>query len=221
MKNIILVEGKDNFFIQRLIQGIVVKPMGGLNNLTMELNILKNSFPKTPYEKLGIILDQDIVTKSERLIFVNKCLQDVFGIQSSENDKVTPNIQLSDTQIFSTIEIQEIPLQIACYFVNVNGVGELETLLRLIKTQLSPYSDCLQEWQNCLTEKVSQKEFDKLWVHYYIKHDTATRKERKQADQLTFENSLKKNPPIWDFNSPILDELKGFLALFEIEHITK
>lgn len=214
MRNIILVEGKDNFFIQRLIQGVVVKPMGGLNNLTMELNILKNSFPKTPYEKLGIILDQDIVTKSERLIFVNKCLQDVFGIQLSEDDKVIPNIQLYDTEIFSTIEIQEIPLQIACYFLNVNGQGELETLLRLIKTQPSPYSDCLQEWQNCLTEKVSQKEFDKLWVHYYIKHDTATRRERKQADQLTFENSLQKNPSIWDFDSHYLDELKGFLSLF-------
>ena len=217
MKNIILVEGKDNFFIQRLIQGVVVKPMGGLNNLTMELNILKNSFPKTPYEKLGIILDQDIVTKSERLTFVNKCLQDVFGIQSLEDDKVIPNIQLSDTEIFSTIEIQEIPLQIACYFINVGGQGELETLLRLIKTQPSNYADCLQQWQNCLTKfkkEVSQKEFDKLWVHYYIKHDTATRKERKQADQLIFENSLQKNPPIWDFDSPVLDELKGFLDLF-------
>jgi len=216
MKNIILVEGKDDFFIQRLIQGVVVKPMGGLNNLPMELNIIKNSLPKPPtsYEKLGIILDQDTVTKSERLTFVNQCLKDVFGIQSSEDDKVIPNIQLFDTEIFSTIEIQEIPLQIACYFVNVNGQGELETLLRLIKTQPSPYSDCLQEWQNCLSEKVSQKEFDKLWVHYYLKYDVATNKESKSGDKL-FERSFEQNPPIWDLDSPYLDELKGFLALFD------
>jgi hypothetical protein len=212
MKNIILVEGKDDkSFIEYLIKGVEVKPfsvdvLGGLSkdSLTKRLDSLKSSFLKTPFEKLGIIIDQDSLTTGERLAFVNECLQGNF------------NVQLSDNQIFTNLEIDGIPLQIACYFVNVNGKGELESLLTRIKTIASPYADCLQQWQNCLTEKVSQKEFDKLWVHYYLKYDTATHQERQQAGTYcTLEYSLKAKIHIWDFDSPILNELKGFLALFD------
>jgi hypothetical protein len=137
------------------------------------------------------------------LAFVNECLQGNF------------NIQLTDNQIFANLEIDGIPLHIACYFVNVKGKGELESLLTRIKTIASPYADCLQQWQNCLSEKVSQKEFDKLWVHYYLKYDTATHQERQQAGKYcTLEYSLQEKTHIWDFDSPVLDKLKGFLALF-------
>lgn len=212
MKNIILVEGKDDkSFIEYLIQGVEVKPfsvdvLGGLSKdaLTKRLDSLKSSFLKTPFEKLGIIIDQDSFTTEERLAFVNECLQGNF------------NIQLTDNQIFVNLEIDGIPLQIACYFVNVDGKGELESLLTRIKTIDSPYADCLQQWQNCLSEKVSQKEFDKLWVHYYLKYDTATPQERQQAGKYcTLEYSLKAKTQIWNFDSLILDELKGFLALFD------
>ena len=107
-------------------------------------------------------------------------------------------------------------MQIACYFVNVDGKGELESLLTRIKTIDSPYDDCLQQWQNCLSEKVNQKEFEKLWVHYYLKYDTATHQERQQAGKYcTLEYSLQEKNHIWNFNSPILDELRRFLALFD------
>lgn len=212
MKNIILVEGKDGkSFIEYLIQGVEVKPfsvdvLGGLSKdaLTKRLDSLKTGFLKNPFEKLGIIIDQDSFTTEERLAFVNECLQGNF------------DVQLSDNQIFANLEIDEIPLQIACYFVNVNGKGELESLLTRIKTKSSPYADCLQQWQNCLTEKVSQKEFDKLWVHYYLKYDTATHQDRQQVSKYcTLEYSLQEKTSIWDFDSPVLDELKGFLGLFD------
>lgn len=211
MKNIILVEGKDDkAFIEYLIQGVEVKPfsvdvLGGLSKdaLTKRLDSLKTGFLKNPFEKLGIIIDQDSFTTEERLAFVNECLQENF------------NIQLSNNQTFANFEIDGIPFQIACYFVNVNGKGELESLLTRIKTKSSPYADCLQQWQNCLSEKVSQKEFDKLWVHYYLKYDTASHQERQQAGKYcTLEYSLQAKTSIWNFDSPILDELKGFLALF-------
>lgn len=212
MKNIILVEGKDDkAFIEYLIRGVDVKEfsvdtLGGLNKdaLTRRLASLKTSFLKNPFEKLGIIIDQDSFTKEERLAFVNECLQESF------------DIQLSDCQIFVDLTIDEIPLQIACYFVNIDGTGELESLLTRIKTNPSPYADCLQQWQNCLSEKVSQKEFDKLWVHYYLKYDTATHQERQQASKYcTLEHSLQHKTHIWDLDSPVLNELKGFLALFD------
>ncbi len=212
MKNIILVEGKDDkAFIEYLIQDVEVKPFSvdvleGLSKdaLSKRLDSLKTGFLKNPFEKLGIIIDQDSFITEERLAFVNECLQGNF------------NVQLSDNQIFANLEIDEIPFQIACYFVNVDGTGELESLLTRIKTIPSPYADCLQQWQNCLSEKVSQKEFDKLWVHYYLKYDTATHQQRQQAGTYcTLEYSLKAKTHIWDFDSPVLDELKGFLALFD------
>lgn len=100
--------------------------------------------------------------------------------------------------------------------MNVDGKGELESLLTRIKTIDSPYADCLQQWQNCLSEKVSQKEFEKLWVHYYLKYDTATHQERQRAGKYyTLEYSLQEKTHIWDFESPILDELRVFLALLD------
>lgn len=211
MKNIILVEGKDDkSFIEYLIQSVEVKPFSvdvleGLSKdaLTKRLDSLKTGFLKTPFGKLGIIIDQDSFTIEERFAFINECLQENF------------NMQLSDNQVFANLEIDGIPLQIACYFVNVDGKGELESLLTRIKTIDSPYADCLQQWQSCLSEKVSQKEFNKLWVHYYLKYDNATHQERQQAGTYcTLEYSLKHKIHIWDFDSPVLDELKGFLALF-------
>ena len=59
MKNIILVEGKDDkSFIEYLIQGVEVKPfsvdvLGGLSRdaLTKRLDSLKTGFLKNPFEK--------------------------------------------------------------------------------------------------------------------------------------------------------------------------
>jgi hypothetical protein len=212
MKNIILVEGKDDkAFIEKLIVGveakpITVEPLGGLSKDTMlrSLDAQRNAFLKNPYEKLGIIIDQDSFSTAERLTLVNECLQKVFGVQ------------IINISTFIQTEIDGISLQIACYFINFEGKGELESLLTRIKTQDSPYSDCLNQWQNCLSDKVSQKEFDKLWVHYYLKYDTATHQERQQAGKYcTLEYSLQNKPHIWDLDSPILDELKGFLNLFD------
>lgn len=212
MKNIILVEGKDDkAFIEALIPSVETKPitvekLEGLNQKALidSLDAQKINFQKKLFDKLGIILDQDDFTKAERLAFVNKAIEKVFGIT------------LTDTSTFISVEINGDLLQIACYFVNFEGKGELESLLTRIKTQPSPHADCLNQWQNCLKEnKVSQKEFDKLWVHYYLKYDTSTHQERQQASKYcSLEYSLTRNPPVWNLASPILDELKAFLDLF-------
>lgn len=211
MKNIILIEGKDDkAFIEALIPSVETKPitvekLEGLNQdaLTKSLDAQKNSFQKKPFDKLAITIDQDDFTKAERLAFVNKAIEKVFGST------------LTDTVTFTSVDINGDFLQIACYFVNFKGKGELESLLTQIKTKPSPYADCLNQWQNCLQTKVSQKEFDKLWVHYYLKYDTSTHQERQQASKYcSLEYSLKRNPPVWDLVSPILDELKAFLDLF-------
>jgi hypothetical protein len=212
MQNIILVEGKDDkAFIEKLMSGIeakpiTIEPLGGLSKDAMlkSLDAQRNAFLKKPYQKLGIIIDQDDFSIADRLTLVNECLQTIFGIQ------------LENISSFMKVQVEDIPLQIACYFINFEGKGELESLLTRIKTQDSPYADCLNQWQNCLATKVSQKEFDKLWVHYYLKYDTATHQERQQAGKYcTFEYSLLKKSHIWDLESTVLDGLKGFLQLFD------
>ncbi|CAA6813620.1 MAG: Unknown protein [uncultured Aureispira sp.] len=39
-------------------------------------------------------------------------------------------------------------VEIACHFMNVDGQGELETVLRAIKTKESPHADCLNTWRD-------------------------------------------------------------------------
>ena len=73
----------------------------------------------------------------------------------------------------------------ACYFTNVDGNGELETLLKEIKKKDSTFADCLLEgWQDCLIQKgkkvvtrgqqgdITDKELLKLWVDFYKRYDT-------------------------------------------------
>jgi hypothetical protein len=73
-----------------------------------------------------------------------------------------------------------------------------------------------EQWQNCLIEKLSQKEFDKLWVYNYLKYDTATHQERQQAKTYcSLEYSFQHKTHIWKLDSPVLYELKDFLALFD------
>ena len=77
--------------------------------------------------------------------------------------------------------------------MNVQGHGELETLLKTIKTKPSIYADCLYEWKKCienqfqsdidrkLTKTISEKDFDKFGLNNYIRFDTCSSYEKKQA----------------------------------------
>lgn len=121
----------------------------------------------------------------------------------------------------TTVDEEEIALQLACHLIHLEGKGELETLLKAIKTKPSPYADCLAEWRRCLEEKgktVTDKEFGKYWVNNYIRFDTCTKKERKQAGRKcsmrNFAYVMENKADIWDFNHPALAEFKAFLALF-------
>ena len=100
--------------------------------------------------------------------------------------------------------------------MNVSGSGELETVLKAIKSKDSTYADCLESWRDCLKGKgkpdLSQKEFDKFWVNNYLRFDTCLASEKSQAGtKCNYEAGIKKD--IWDFENQILDDLKEFLKL--------
>jgi hypothetical protein len=231
MTNRLIVESKnDKIFIKKLIQTLnfnnieIDKPiciddyecLEGLSkkSVTNSLKSLSASLLKNDIKKIGIIIDQDNCTQQERFEFINNCIDQAAFRKS---------IDLSDVNnLIEIITDDNIARQLGCYFTNVNGKGELETVLKTIKTQDSDYADCLESWRNCLKEQaknISDKDFDKFWISNYIRYDTCSPQESKQAGRKcamsAFDYVLKEKSHIFDFGHSVLDGLKDFLKLFK------
>lgn len=230
MKNLLIVESEnDKYFIEALINfmnlgnieisnGFICniddyECLGGLNTtkLTNVLNAVKSKVKKEEINKVGIIIDRDNKTEEERLSLVNASIKECFG----------GNYSLSNANSFQSIIIDEYQnVNIATYFTNVNGSGELETVLKTIKKNSSVYADCLRSWQDCLKNKginngsgLKDKDFDKFWVQVYIRYDTCSKSEQSQAGRhCNNQAAMKKD--IWDFDHACLNEMKAFLRLF-------
>jgi len=108
-------------------------------------------------------------------------------------------------------EIQDIEFTI--HIIHVDGNGELETVLKKIKSKDSTVADCLESWQECIEEnkKLNQKEFDKVWIQMYQRYDCCTKKEAKQAGK-NCNNEASFSKSIYNLDDPILNELKIFLT---------
>lgn len=227
MASLILVEGEnDKYFIEALVKHLqVTKPtevseayicnvddvecLGGIGGIQASLAGIKGRIRKGGIERLGVIIDVDDKSKKERLALVNAAIKEVFG---------TDDNALKDIGVFEDVVVDvNQTIKVGCYLTNVEGKGELETVLRKIKGKASDYGDCLDAWRACLTRKgkeIDQKVFDKQWVQMYIRYDTCSKKESKQAmKKCCFEASLVK-PGVWNLNHPCLSELKEFLLQF-------
>ena len=229
MVNHLIVESKnDQYFIEALVREVNASIdqmstiaideydlLDGLDSKKFQdaLRNLKSKAEKGQVDRIGIILDLDQNTEATRLQFVNDGIQIVFRSE----------LECTKTGEFIHIEQEEpyLSVDVACYFTQVNGAGELETLLKTIKAQPSPYADCLQAWRECLAtqgETIRDKEFDKLWVAQYIRWDTCISGEQKQANKYcsmaTFKYVMEHKTHIWDWNHVALDGLKQFLQLF-------
>jgi len=231
VSNLLIVESKnDKFFLQALIEELnydieIDAPifiddyecLEGLSEkrLVEALKSLLADIQKRQISKIGIVIDIDQDSQQKRLQFINKCLRQVF----------TLNNEFSDISQFITVNIPGYDsIEIACYFTHVEGQGELETVLKLIKTKESTYADCLESWRNCLESNnklITDKEYDKFWISNYSRFDTCSSSERKQAERKcsmkNFEYIMKEKKYIWDFNHSVLDDIKKFLHLFVAE----
>jgi hypothetical protein len=217
----IIVEGKsDRFFIEALlgIQGIVsplVEELGGINDfeysdkIEKKLILLKSQAENKSLSKIGIIIDQD-AKENNRIIFLNKMIQKVFGAEYALKEERKP----------IEIKVGDYTVELSCFIMKVDGVGELSTMLKAIKpvNKSSAFADCLEKWWECAdAEKkvIDQIEFDKNWYHYYIKWDNSTHQERQQANKYcSLEYSLNHKKDIWDFENEILNNLKKYLSTF-------
>jgi hypothetical protein len=227
VSNIVIVESKnDAIFMQAMVEKIncevqVEKPiyiddyerLEGLSEtkLITTLKALEADLQKRDIEKIGIIIDIDNYSEAERLEFVNECIQQVFESETLSNTK----------QFIDICGDNGTKAKLACYFTNVGGKGELETLLKAIKARESPHADCLDSWKTCIEsqgQQINQKGFDKFWVSIYLRYDTCSDNEQQQAGRKCsmsgFDYVMEHKKDIWDWDNPALDDLKEFFTLF-------
>jgi len=228
VSNIVIVESKnDRIFMQAMVEKLNCdiqlgtpiyiadyEPLEGLSETEL-MKALKNLIRKIDQkdiEKIGIIIDIDNCSEQERLKFVDRCIKQVFDEAES----------LSSTKQFIDICTDRgTNAKLACYFTNVGGKGELETLLKTIKARESPHADCLNSWKTCIEsqgKQIDQKGFDKFWVSIYLRYDTCSNQEQTQAGKKCsmsgFDYVMEHKKDIWDWDNPALDDLKEFFTLF-------
>ncbi|MGH1335088.1 MAG: DUF3226 domain-containing protein [Aureispira sp.] len=183
--------------------------------LVLDLKAKINEITRGKIRRIGLVIDQDTHSLQERLDFLNEVVEEAYG---------STNV-FQTTNTLYTIPIEEdTTVELACYFMNVEGTGELETVLRAIKTQPSPHADCLEAWQGCILEKgktLTEKQFIKLWIGNYVRlHTCFTSKFRKNVGEYCSINRLDNilartgDKITFDLQHPTLNPLKEFLRLF-------
>lgn len=233
--NRLIVESKnDKIFLQAVINHLNLSSINfdapicqvddydcleGLNvtKLTNALDTLKNDLLQHEINSVGIILDNN-GKQEKRFEQINQAISTVFNTTQ----------QISKVGSFITVPIkfddEIIPLKIGSFLIGVDDKGELETLLKAIATEEAPHADCLEAWQTCVHQKlgknaINQKDFDKFWVNNYIRYDTCSKKERKQAERKCslqgFEYIMANKSHIWNLDHSALDDLKAFLKSFQ------
>ncbi len=255
--NILIVESEnDQYFIEALAKKI------SLENKVCKIDTFKHSsfdeqgkaltkqiaevLPDVSrgLKKIGIILDLDRASPNKRIELINKCLKKAL----IDSNYIEPAILLSNINEF--IEIQKdkfLKIKVACYFTNIDGKGELETVLKEISTKEPKFADCLYEgWQECLKQKgikivepgeeggdLTTKELVKLWVDFYVRFDTLSKKDRQQAEKNTDWSGVMtgvtkkrgnresvhlksaRGEEIFNLQHEKLNDLKTFLRLFD------
>ncbi len=162
-------------------------------------------------DKIGIIIDLDDFTISQRLDFVNE------GINNALKGITTINFT-TENQI-QTLDIQGNNVDFVCYFMKVGNRGHLDTVLKEIASEPSNYADCLTEYRKCIEAKklkYTQSDFEKYWVDQYIRQDTCKKTEQGQRENKcsmrVLDFVLQKG--VFNLKHKCLDDLKTFLKHF-------
>jgi hypothetical protein len=219
--NVLIVESiNDKLFIERLKQEITTanfdidtpicniseyEYLDGLSKKSLEakLQSIVRSIRKSGLDRIGILLDADDKGIEARVSLINEAIKTIDPI-------------LDITAANTWYESSSLQVQISCHILNVDGSGELETLLKTIKSKPSPHANCLNTWRDCVEshkQSISDKDFDKFWVKIYQRYDCCNKQEQKQAGRkCTPEASLQKY--IWDFSHESLSDIKSYLMMF-------
>ena len=173
--------------------------------LENKFNELKIRIEKQGIDKVGILLDADEEGVTKKLALINKALASI-------------NSHVSVTEMNKWYQCSTLDVQLSCHILNLEGQGEVETILKTIKKNDSTYADCLDAWKDCLEKNgkcISDKQFDKFWVSIYQRFDCCSRKEQKQASRKC-SNKASMSKDIYDFSHDSLCSFRTFLRLFTL-----
>ena len=176
---------------------------------------------KGKYDKIAVIWDLDNFSFDDRLLQVNNAFDLAINEFKVENsDLVIKKDRIERPGSFFNLKFDNKNIQIACYFVNYQGKGEIEDVLKAIKSsnKSSLIADCVDsKLPECLGENeqvnLRDKDLVKLWINNYIRYDTLKKKERKEI-HTKWDNVMLYRNDIFDFdneNIPEFVELKNFL----------
>jgi len=212
VSNLLIVESNgDKYFIEAL-----------LNDMNIKLKPTEIVCSINDYECLGGIDEREQKKLEKKLQFISNKIDtgqieeiDTIGI-IFDADKIgikqrTQDIQDKIDLVFG----EDTKVKFKIYIMNLDGNGELEDILKEIKTKDAPYADCLNSWKKCLEEQnieITDKIFNKFWINNYIMYDTCSNaKHRGNKNKYCIFEYAMKSKDIWNFNHPTLDKLKEFL----------
>ena len=188
------------------------------SGLIKSLKALRNDIYIGKYDRIGIIKDMDANSKADRLLLVNNALREAYPDEAQPLEVVNSLIPFT----FKQEDSEDIIVYFACFFVHVmndEGVekGEIEDILKAIKTQPSPIADCVDaHLPICLStndvDELREKDLVKLWFNHYQRYDTLTKAQRK-FPYTTTQFIMEQRTSLFDFDADLasLSELKAFL----------
>jgi len=192
------------------------KEKRGKPALPEKLEMIKRDLGKKyPHiEHIGIILDVDAPNpttysgKERSLELINGAVKSAFGYDPA----FTEIGQNRDATV--VVENQNVALRFSCYLIlEGTGLFNLDEVLKAIAKKACPTAECLTDMNICVEVKTGQPmgEFDKQWVNYYIRC-FASKKQLKNAEKRLHEIIFEQGAEIFDLESPLLGDLKNYLA---------
>ena len=186
--------------------------------LIRTLKSLLNDIRSGSIERIGIVWDID-ADAEQKLKTVSSAINEAFGTDVIVKLFSKPN-ELGSI-VFDSGTPEEIEVKVACFFVGLNDKGEIEDLLKMIKSKPSPLADCIDKnLPHCLKENgitdVNDKELVKLWINNYQRYDNLTKKDRTAKNTKWESVMLKRGEQLFDFSKAEgkeLVELKAFLNM--------
>jgi len=196
VSNLLIVEGKsDKVIIESLIKHL---------NINLEVGNPICSIDKC--EDLGGMGELEKKLKKVKKDINKEPISKVGVENRTEEIKIAIKNVFDDNNDGITFKI---------HILNIDGCGELEDILKLIKNFPSDMANCLDDWQNCLCDKkLNDKELNKLWIQVYQKYDCCTVQEQEDMKNKCSPEILLNTKKIYDFNKDIepLNNLKKFLT---------
>lgn len=193
-------------------------PVGGYNEKDLGLAIRSFLLDPTAHgtEKIGIIVDADDSEQKKK--------DAVAGILATAAEQGLCEITQTWNGEIATVKVPDYAadIEVRLYIMgNETTTIELDGVLRAIKQQPSPLADCADAKLRECPDGVTEKELRKLWLNFYLRYDTCKKGQGNAGEKCNHEkmhyifqtkNYADPANPIFDLDSPLLNELKSFLT---------